>query len=150
MSVSFPPFSGDGDPRPVLVNFLIELKKFLSELVSRGTDEQGSQLFIPSLRGQMQEAWNEFVAENHIENATNSISLLPETAIQDNGLQGKQLQFQLAVINLFNQRYIAVGKSIIRKLIDILDDLLRSILSAIGGGEAISEIKDFIKDSLDD
>ena len=150
MAVAFPLFSGDGDPRPILGIFLKELKKFLNELVSRGTDEQGSQLFIPPLREQMQEAWSEFVAENHIENATNSISNLSDTAIQNNGLQGKQLQFKLAVINFFNQRYIAVGKSIIRKLIDMLDDLLRSILSAIGGGEAISEIKDFIKDSLDD
>jgi hypothetical protein len=150
MAAQFPQFSGDGDPRSVLGDFLWELKKFLGELVSQGTDEQGSQLFIPSLRGRMQEAWSEFVAENHIENATSSIANLSDTNIQNNGLRGRQLQFKLAVINFFNQRYIAVGKSIIRKLLDILDDLLRSILSAIGGGEAISEIKDFIKDSLDD
>jgi hypothetical protein len=155
MPVSFPEFSGesDRDPRPTLADFLTTLQKFLAELVDTNHDPQGRPLFLESLRDDMRAAWNE--AQPHfaaaIARVNNAVfSLSANNPFYEHGLYGRQLRFKLAVIAAFNQQYLAIGKGILRKLIDIIDDLLKCILDAIGAGGAISEIKDFIKDSLDD
>jgi len=41
-----------------------------------------------------------------------------------------------------------IGKPGLRRLIEAINDLLKSYLAAIGANEAIAEIKDFIRNSL--
>ena len=45
------------------------------------------------------------------------------------------------VIQFFYGRYLLIGKGILKKLLGIIDDLLKSIFDAVGGAGAISEIK---------
>ena len=66
---------------------------------------------------------------------------LKEDQLREHGLYGWQLAFKLAVIQFFYGRYLLIGKGILKKLLGIIDDLLKSILDAVGGGGAISEIK---------
>jgi|GEM_PF-2620916 hypothetical protein len=153
MPVEFPTFDGDDDPPLVLANFLKAVRKFLAELVETDRDSLGDRLFVRALRNEMLAAWEE--AQVHfdlaIERAENSyLRLQPGNALYEHGLYGRQLRFKLAVIRYFYGQYLSVGKGILKKLIEMIDDLLKSILDAIGAGGAISEIKDFIKDSIDD
>lgn len=61
--------------------------------------------------------------------------------MREHGLYGWQLAFKLAVIQFFYGRYLLIGKGILKKLLGIIDDLLKSIFDAVGGAGAISEIK---------
>jgi hypothetical protein len=142
MPVTFSEFSGQGDPRNTLINFVEEVRKFLDDLV------QQQSLFRQSLRSDMQAAWQE--VEPLFSEIRTRIANLSDADIRNHGLGGRQLRFKLAVIRFFYEQYQRVGTIILKKLIDIIDTLLKSILEAIGGGGAIAEIKDFIKDSLED
>ena len=151
MPVEFPEFSGyvHADPRPVLIKFLQQLRDFLDEIVTTDADSLGSQgLFLHPLLEDMRAAWTE--ARPNFDGAIDRLSNLDLDRLRQHGLYGRQLRFKLAVIRFFYSRYLGVGRGILRKLIDIIDDLLKSLLDAMGTGGAISEIKDFIKDSLDD
>jgi hypothetical protein len=61
--------------------------------------------------------------------------------LREHGLYGWQLAFKLAVIQFFYGRYLLIGKGILKKLLGIIDDLLKSIFDAVGGAGAISDIK---------
>ena len=150
MPVEFPTFTGDSDPRETLVRFLQAVHDFLNEIVESNHDPRGLRLFFEELLGPMRQAWQEVEDGHHFQQVEDRIRELPEAKLRDHGLYGRQLTFKLAVIRFFHQRYLSYGKGILRRLLDIIDDLLKSILDAIGGGGAISEIKDFIKDSVEE
>jgi hypothetical protein len=73
---------------------------------------------------------------------------LTKDQLREHGLYGRQVAFKLAVIRFFYGRYLLIGKGILKKPLGVIDDVLKSILDAVGDGGAISEIKDFIKDSI--
>ena len=77
----------------------------------------------------------------HFTQVESRIRNLTEHQLREHGLCGWQLAFKLAVIRFFYGRYLLIGKGILKKLVGIIDDLLKSILDAVGGGGAISEIK---------
>lgn len=143
MPVVFPQFrGGEEGPRSALVSFVRAVHDFLDELVH---DPRNERLFLEQLLGPMRQAWREVEEQRYFADVESGIERL-----SDHGLFGWQVAFKLAVIRFFYQRYLEVGKSVLKKLLDIIDDLLKSILDAIGGGGAIAEIKDFIKDSIDE
>lgn len=151
MPVEFPQFRvGDDDPHDTLRRFVMAVHDFLDELVESNRDPTGQTLFLEQLLDAMRRAWQEVRHDEHFPRAMNRIRELNEEQLRDHGLYGWQLTFKLAVIRLFHGRYLSVGKGILRKLLDIIDGLLKSILDAIGGHGAIAEIKDFIKDSVDE
>ena len=151
MPVVFPEFGGgDEGPRGALVSFVRAVHDFLAELIQSNRDRQGQHLFLEDLLRPMGRAWQEVEQQRYFADVERGIERLTDGQLRDHGLFGWQLAFKLAVIRFFHQRYLAAGKGILRKLLDIIDDLLKSILEAIGGGGAIAEIKDFIKDSIDE
>jgi hypothetical protein len=105
-------------------------------------------LFHEGLRSNLQAAWEE--VQPLFSEVTTKITNISDANIYDHGLGGAQLRFKLAVVRFFYERYRRVGTGVVKKLIDIIDTLLKSILEAIGGGGAIAEIKEFIKNSLED
>jgi len=141
-------FSGEGDPRAILIAFVRQVQKFLHELVQSNRGPRGESLFHEQLLGPMRAAWAE--VQPHFPEVAGGIRDLTDEQIRNHGLGGQQLRFKLAVIRFFYGQYLSVGKGVLKKLIDIIDDLLKSILEAIGGGGAIAEIKDFIKDSVEE
>jgi hypothetical protein len=81
----------------------------------------------------------------------NDTSRLTKSEIDDHGLDGAQLRFKLAVVRFLHTRYRAVpGIGRLRRLIESIDTLLKSILGALGAGEGIKEIKEYIEHSLAD
>ncbi len=149
MNVKFPRFSGKGDPRSTLVHFMWAVHKFLDELVRSNRDPTGRPLFWKQLLKPMRDAWREAEQNHYFSDVESRIRKLTSEKWREHGLYGRQLAFKLAVIRFFLTRYQSIGKSILRKLLNIIDDLLKSILEAVGGGGAISELKDFIKDSIE-
>jgi hypothetical protein len=133
-------------------NLLGKSAIFSPEILSSNRDPvlTNNELFEPELLSDMRAAWAEVENADHFANIQRRIrDVTDQTTWTDHGLNGQQLRFKLAVIRFFHQRYIAIGgRRLLKKLLDIIDDLLDSILEAIGAGGAISEIKDFIKDSV--
>ena len=79
----------------------------------------------------MREAWRDVEDHGHFTQVESRIRNLTEHQLREHGLYGRQLAFKLAVIRI----------------------LLRAVpfnRQGYGGGGAISEIKDFIKDSIDE
>lgn len=150
MPVDFPSYRRDLGPRQLLSDFVLQLRDFLEEIVHSNQDPIGRPLFLEALLGPMREAWIEARDGPLFSDILAGIERIPDSVLNTHGLSGRQLAFKLTVIRFFHARYLSLGKGILRKLIDIIDTLLKSILAAIGAGEGLAEIKDFIKDSLDD
>jgi hypothetical protein len=77
----------------------------------------------------------------HFTQVESRIRNLTEDQLREHGLYGWQLALKLAVAQFFYGRYLLIGTGILKKLLGIIDDLLKSILDAVGGAGAISEIK---------
>jgi hypothetical protein len=109
-------------------------------------------LFWKDLLPRMRQAWGELERQGDFRKVERQIQQIEpgDRRWRDHGLRGRQLAFKLAVIRFLQGRYYLLGKSILRKLLDTIDDLLKSILDAVGGGRGILELKDFIKHSIDD
>jgi hypothetical protein len=151
MPVQFPEFRGsESDPRDALRRFVSTVREFLAEIIQSNQDPFGRPLFWQELLTPMRDAWDELKRNDNFGTVDGLIREISATGLGDHGLSGQQLAFKLAVIRVFHGRYLSIGKGILRKLLNIIDDLLKSILDAAGAGGAILEIKDFIKDSIDD
>lgn len=153
MPVEFPQFSGGGDPTDTLDEFVKQVHDFLAEIVRSDRDPISAEpLFEQELVPAMRAAWDEVKRAGLFDDVGMRIRDArprPEATFGPHGLTGQQLRFKLAVIRFFHGRYIARGgRRLLKKLLDIIDDLLDSILEALGVEGAISEIKDFIKDSI--
>ena len=150
MPVQFPEFRAGDDARKALISFLYAVHDFLDELVQSNRDLHGRPLFLEQLLDAMRQAWQEVNQQEHFPRVANGIGNLSDEQLHNHGLSGRQLTFKLSVIRFFHGRYLSAGKGILRKFLNIIDDLLKSVLEAVGAGGAISEIKDFIKDSVDE
>lgn len=130
-----------------LAEFIRWVEAFLTELVESARSPTGTSLFAEELLGQMRSAWDDAGPEfNRLAEATVSI---PEGAVRDHGLSGNQLMFKLATVSRLSGLFRRFGTtSILRRLLNAIDTLLNSILSAVPGGSAASEIKDAIKDAI--
>ena len=135
----------DSDKRRKFVSWVEET---LSNLV--GDEYQG--LFVERLRIPMRNAWED---RNQIplgfDALGDAVSGLNSDQVQSHGLAGHQLDFKLATVRHWAGRFHDdpdVG--ILRRLLDAIDNLLDSLLDAIGAGSALSELKDAIRDALDE
>jgi hypothetical protein len=155
MAFEFPIFSGDPseDPRETLRSFIEALRQFLDELTLEGRDSRGEPLFYDVLRPYMRPAWEEgrplFAEVADAIRSNDGRSRLSNEAILSRGLWGAQLRFKFSVFRYLHGRYLTLGKGALRRLLEAIDTLLSSILSAIGGGEGIKELQEYIEHSLD-
>jgi hypothetical protein len=135
-----------GDSRPVLSAFVIATRDFLADLVRTNRDPRRQSLFHPALLPEMRAAWSDALPMFQL--VANRIESLEDSTITDHGLSGVQLRFKLSVIRFLYGSYLRFGARYLRRLIGAIDTLLKSTLSALGAGEGITEIKEFIEHSL--
>ncbi|HLI13374.1 MAG TPA: hypothetical protein VKY65_17410 [Alphaproteobacteria bacterium] len=148
MPVDFPVYEG-GDSRRALGAFVIAARDFLAELIETNRDPRGQSLFHEELLLEMRAAWAEAYPE--FERVARATRELGEAQIRDHGLYGAQLRFKLTVVRFLYGRYLQLGGiGPLRRVIDAIDTLLKSILGALGAGEGIKEIKEYIEYSLED
>ena len=150
MPVPFP--QTVGNDRTDIQNFLDYVQKLLDELTRDAEPADGGPTFvrarlIAQLANSAREAWQE--ARPVYETLYGRIPDLTNAALDAHGLLGAQLRFKLATIRFFNEQYTAVGRRVLKKLFDVIDILLKSILAVVGAGEGAAEIKDYIKEALD-
>lgn len=153
MPVDFPQITRI--PRQDISNFLHYVEQMLNELIRGEEREDDGPVFVRArliapLKDFALAAWEEArprfaVLRDLIFNE----EAVPDAALDAHGLRGEQLNFKLETIKFFNTQYKFIGRRILKKLIDVIDILLKSILAAIGAGEGLAEIKDYIKESLD-
>ncbi len=136
-------FTG-GDPRPVLRAFFEDVIDFLTRVLTKD-DRYWRMDWDETLQEPMWEAWQEARSDAALAPVREGIETLSEGAIRAHGLAGAQLRFKLNVINRhFLNPARGFGAAGFRKLLEALDVLLESLLSAIPAGTAVSEMKDYI------
>lgn len=148
MPLELPNYPGSGDPKPALIAFVRGVQNFLDELVRNNTDPQERPLFIRVLLPLMRAAWEE--GQPVFGRIVEAIATTDSERLVEHGLSGQQLRYKLETIRYFDSRYRAVGKSVLRRLLGPIDTLLKSIIKAIGLGDAAEELKDYIEKSIDD
>jgi DUF1009 family protein len=139
------------DAKEKLQRFISETVGLLRSLVNEGYDSKGRRLFMLNVIEKMRPAWEEFEGDFDVQKANSLIQNVAAARLQSFGLYGKQLDLKLAVIAAWTQRFSQSRlKKILLKLLDAIDTLLDSLIAATGIDEALKEIKDILRDSIDD
>lgn len=136
------------DDKALLRLFLQQLERFLINwLVERriaGVAMADTPLFfVPEAEQRLFEAFEEFRGQRHIDRVIAAVEAMDQDALSVHGLTGAQLRVKLFAITQSQARFITIpGFRVLRRFIEAIDILLKSILDAAGVGGAIEEIKD--------
>lgn len=127
-----------------LAAFVPFLREILEMTLTEGRVEQ-------TLRPILNEAWKEILAAGYFEQLEAAATNAPKKAIQDHGLYGKQAELKRAVIGRAYDRYRArPGTQLLKRLLQAIENFLKSVLAALGVGAAVDEFKDALMGSLED
>ncbi|QSX74010.1 hypothetical protein HIV01_012360 [Lysobacter arenosi] len=97
----------------------------------------------PDLRRFGAEAWEEFKSDLGLPEILRLVHGVSEHELKAHGLYGNQLRYKLSVI----EHLVSLGSAsdIVLKFIDAIDVLLDSVISALGRGAALKELKDMLR-----
>ena len=134
-------------------DFVLWVRKTLGHLVEQA-DREYSRVFVPALIGPMGDAWRE--VEPEFEVLAGSVADLTPGQVVRHGLGGAQLDFKLATVRYWAQRFIDQqpialiwsAKRLLWFLLNAINTLLKSLASAVGAGTALQEMKDAIRDAI--
>ncbi len=136
--------------RKDIFEFVVKVHDFLREIISKPIGEAGL-LFIEPMLPELLAAWTEFTENFQIQKAEQLVFRTSAVTLQAHGLYGTQLRAKLSLVRFrFEQFSLHKTKKALLKLIDAIDTLLSSILSATGIDEALKELKELLRDSVDD
>ncbi len=134
-----------------LQSFISETFSLFKQLVYDGFDLDQEPFFLENHLEQIKAAWKEFHEDFDTKNAKQKIMEASGRMLQIHGLYGKQLELKLSVINTWRERFNGNrAKKILIKLLDAIDTLLDSLIKATGIDEALKEIKDILRNSIDE
>lgn len=126
--------------------FVLWVKQTLSELA---TEEEYEQIFADTLIGLMRNAWGD--VEQSFDELAESVVGLDTRQVEIHGLSGNQLDFKLATVRYWAQQFNGrAAKSVLRRLLNAINTLLVSLATAAGAGTILQEMKDAIKDAIDE
>lgn len=146
MPVDFPVFEVDADPRDTLMQFLVALRRFLTEIVRENRDPNGEPILFEEFRSDARKAWGE--ANEHFDTVLKRIGDISDRHLFEHGLTGYQLRLKTGIVQFFAAGYQRAGKRLLKRLFEVIDDLLDSILDGVPGAGFVSEIKDAIKNCV--
>jgi len=137
------------DHRGDLGLFLERVKDILTKTVKNGTDLRGEFKISQDLKPYMEAAWRE--VEGVFQQVKTALENASDDSLKQHGLVGSQLNFKLRVFDRIYSDYIRHGGGVLLwRLFEFIDDLLKSILAALGISEALSEFKDAMKHSFEE
>jgi len=141
----------ENEAKKYLEGFLGETLYFLQVLAYEGVDTEGRPLFIEALLPEIRQAWEEFRNDFDVEKAQELIKKTPGPVLQSHGLYGHQLSLKLLAIATWRERFLGKRtKKLLLKLLDAIDTLLDSLMQAAGIDKALKEIKDILRNSIDE
>lgn len=133
--------------KDTLRGFVNDTKAFIDELLS----EKQSFRIVPSLLATLRTAWLSPTMAARFQQLLAQVNLLGSDQISNHGLGGIDLDAKIDVIKYLHSRFLLRGGShLLKRLIDAIDNLLESILDAAGFGSAIKELKDAVKEAIDE
>ena len=129
----------------LLLKFVEDTEGFLGRLTRH------KKAFIPTLWRSLDNAWSDTsdhfiklrreIIENYRRN---------KEKLQNHGLIGSELYLKLNTVeHYFGELITSGGKKVLKKLFNAINNLLNSIIQAIGASGAVTEIKDAINLALD-
>lgn len=138
------------DERERIQQFLKDVQALLAGVVETGEDTNGNRLIRDAdVLREVRAAWTD--SGQYFQDAHTSVADVPNRRLREHGLYGNQLGAKFTVTGRHWKRFVNIGGGrLFRKLVDVIDDLLDSILQAVGASGAISEIKDLVKNATDD
>lgn len=139
------------DARARLFEFIEELYNFLQKTVTEPYDRESKLLVLEEMMPELREAWLHFDEDFNWDNAKDTIFKAPANHLESHGLYGSQLRAKLSLIRIRARRFFdSITKKGLLKLIDAYDTLLDSVIAATGLDGAIKEMKDLLRNSVDD
>jgi len=134
-------------PTDRLGQFLKGTSEVLDSLVRKGKDPLGRSIFVPELLKPMQDAWSELGPAFSV--ATKAVTKVSAERLIEHGLDGKQLDFKLRVVDWISGQFHRLGGAkLLNRLLDAIENLLDSIIDVSGAGGAIREFKEGMKSSV--
>jgi len=134
-----------------LKDFLTKSHGLIRQLVYEGVDKDGRSFFIDDVSGLIREAWKEFEEDFKIDHAVSLIQQTSAETLKTSGLYGRQLNLKLSVVDKWKKRFSEKRiKKILLKLLDAIDTVLDSLIAATGIDQALKEIKDILRNSIDE
>jgi hypothetical protein len=131
--------------------FINETLSLIKNLVYDGIDVDKRPFFIKDLSDQIRPAWKEFEEDFKIDHALDQIQKTKAESLQVSGLYGKQLNLKLSVFENWKKRFSEKPiKKILLRLLDAIDSILDSVIAATGMDQALKEIKDILRNSIDE
>jgi|ERR1700677_204154 hypothetical protein len=104
----------------------------------------------PELKIFGETAWTDFSQRTSAASLVAAVNKIDDAALEKHGLFGAQLTYKLQTVSYAAQQAISSLSGWKRKLLDLIDNLLDSILAVLGTGEALKEMKDALIGSLPD
>ena len=139
------------DAQAQLLQFVEELHDFLRRFVNEPYDREGKLLVLEEMQDELRNAWRDFDEDFSLGRAKSVIFETRPERLQTHGLYGGQLGAKLSLIRIRMGRFLdGITKRGLLKLIDAMDTLLDSIISATGLDGALKEMKDLLRNSVDE
>lgn len=134
-----------------LGNFVYWLRDFLIDLSHNTTEMTANTglLFEQEQIEYFRAALDEVLNDGHFDRVHDLITAANIETIINHGIYGAQLHWKLFNIDFSFRRFIDQRTAaLFEKLLSSIDTLLGSLLDAIPGGSALSELKDAVLDSV--
>lgn len=130
------------DARTDLVDFIRRVYNLLERSMTEGRDARGKLLIRMKFRPLANDAWREFQKQCSLSAAIARIHKASGYSLEHHGLYGAQLGLKFEQVKeLFRRFERAGGSRILKKLLDVVDTLLESVVVATGIAGALIEIK---------
>ena len=144
--------------KSAIYEFVEETFHFLGQLYAEPygvgdeeDDETVRLLILKDMVDPLKNAWNEFSSDFDSDESRKRIFATENDVLQNHGLYGHQLSAKLQLVALRRERFFSKRKKkFLLWLLDAIDTLLKSIISATGIDAALEEIKEVLRNSIDE
>ena len=132
----------EGNDKQLVERFLTNLRDFLNELI-----EEHDRLFAKPLVSPMRDAWKD--AKPRFDEVLAALKNIDESVLKHHGLTGRELTFKLKIVEYLWESFQSnfLGK-VLKRLLKAMDNLLDSVLAALGLPNPIKEMKDGVDASI--
>ena len=142
-----------GTPQRELFQLVLQTRTLLEDLVR---EPEYLNIFYPGAQELMTNAWPS--VSIRFEPYAEAVNAAPFAVLEEHGLTGDELRFKLAAINLLGGRFFdlfpdahfSLRRTLVSKLLEIIDKVLKSLIAAVPGGGAITEFKDVCESLISD